>query len=331
MSVYTYDALVCSQNKQEFYIAVLPTEILEKVCYVSSRDQDPKEGFQRSLNESRAKDIANYMNNKDGIIPSAIILSAQDTIQFSFNKTKNTISFKENNHGFMVLDGQHRLYGLFKSGKNYNIPVVIFNNLTTSEEVNLFIDINTTQKGVPTTLLLDIKNLSGRETKKEEKQRKLFNLLNEDSVMAGLLSPSKSKVGKITRVVFNQATNEIFESGFFKDKDIETTYKGLKNYLAALEITLIKSKSDKAKINNGLIFKASLGIFHDIIDMCLEKYGDLKESSLTACLEPISRINYDSYQGTSNTTYSAILSDMKEELRKENRSQYGELDKADLF
>lgn len=331
MSVYTFDALVCSQNKQEFYIAVLPTETLEKVCYVSSRDQDPKEGFQRSLNESRAKDIANYMNNKDGIIPSAIILSAQDTVQFSFNKTKNTISFKENNHGFMVLDGQHRLYGLFKSGKNYNIPVVIFNNLTTSEEVNLFIDINTTQKGVPTTLLLDIKNLSGRETKKEEKQRKLFDLLNEDSVMAGLLSPSKSKVGKITRVVFNQATNEIFESGFFKDKDIETTYKGLKNYLAALEITLIKSKSDKAKINNGLIFKASLGIFHDIIDMCLEKYGDLKESSLAACLEPISRINYDSYQGTSNATYSAILSDMKEELRKENRSQYGELNKADLF
>src|SRR5690606_2233067 len=143
MSVHTYDALVCTQNKQEFYIAVLPTEVLEKVCYVSSRDQDPKEGFQRSLNESRAKDIANYMNNRDGFIPSAIILSAQDAVQFSYNKKNNTINFKENTHGFMVLDGQHRLYGLFKSGKNYYIPVVIFNNLNTMDEVNLFIDINT--------------------------------------------------------------------------------------------------------------------------------------------------------------------------------------------
>lgn len=331
MSVHIYDALLCTQNKQEFYITVLPTEVLEKVCYVSSRDQDPKEGFQRSLNESRAKDIANYMNNRDGFIPSAIILSAQDSVQFSYNKKNNTINFKENTHGFMVLDGQHRLYGLFKSGKNYYIPVVIFNNLNTMDEVNLFIDINTTQKGVPTNLLLDIKNLSGKETKKEDKQRKLFDLLNEDSVMMGLLSPSKSMVGKITRVTFNQATNDIFESGFFKDKDIETIYMGLKNYLAALEVTLIKSKSNKAKMTNGLIFKASLAIFHDIIDTSLEKFGDLKEKSLADCLEPISRINYDTYKGTSNATYSAIVNDMKDELRKENRSQYGQLDKSNLF
>ena len=323
--------MVCTQNKKEFYIAILPTETLKKVCYVSSRDADPKEGFQRSLNESRAKDIANYMNHRDGIIPSAIILSAQDSVQFSHNKSNNTISFKENTHGFMVLDGQHRLYGLFKSEKNYEIPVVIFNNLNTPDEVNLFIDINTTQKGVPTTLLLDIKNLSGKETKKEDKQRKLFDLLNEDSVMAGLFSPSKSKVGKITRVSFNQATNEIFESGFFKDKDVNTIYKGLKNYLAALETTLVKSKSQKAKITNGLIFRAALGVFQDIIDLSLEKYGNLKEDALAICLEPISRINYDSYTGTSNVTFTSLLTEMKDEIKKEKRDQYDEVSTEALF
>ncbi|MFH3692472.1 DGQHR domain-containing protein [Acinetobacter baumannii] len=331
MSTHNFNALVCTQNKQDFYIAVLPTEILQKVCYVSSRDKDPKEGFQRSLNESRAKDIANYMNHRDGVIPSAIILSAQDAVQFTYNRNNNTISFKENMHGFMVLDGQHRLYGLFKSEKNYDIPVVIFNHLNTTDEVNLFIDINTTQKGVPTTLLLDIKNLSGKETKKEDKQRKLFDLLNEDSVMAGLFSPHKSKVGKITRVVFNQATNEIFESGFFKDKDVGTIYKGLKNYLAALETTLVKSKSQKAKITNGLIFKSALGIFQDIIDLSLEKHGNLKEEALAVCLEPISRINYDSFTGTSNTTYTTLLNEMREEIKKEKRDQYDEVNTEDLF
>lgn len=331
MSIHTFPALLCTQNKKDFYIAVLPTEVLQKVCYVSRRDKDPKEGFQRSLNESRAKDIANYMNNKDGIIPSALILSAQDSIDFTHDKKGSKISFVENEHGFMVLDGQHRLYGLFKSEKNYYIPVVIFNNLNIMDEVNLFIDINTTQKGVPTNLLLDIKNLSGKETKKEDKQRKLFDMLNNDSVVAGLLSPSKSMVGKITRLTFNQATNDLFESGFFKDKDIDTIYKGLKNYLSALEVTLLKSKSNKAKITNGLIFKASLAIFHDIIDASLVQFGDLKEKSLMSCLEPISRINYDIYKGTSNATYSAILNDMKDELRKDNHSQYGDLDKSDLF
>ena len=108
----------------------------------------------------------------------------------------------------MVLDGQHRLYGLIKAEKTYQMPVIIFNDLNATKEVTLFIDINTTQKGVPTTILLDIKNLSGRETKKEDLQRQLFDKLNTDSVLAGLLSPAKSKVGKITRVSFNQATNE---------------------------------------------------------------------------------------------------------------------------
>lgn len=331
MSKHTFNALVCTQNKKEFYIAILPTEILKKVCYVSSRDTDPKEGFQRSLNESRAKDIANYMNLRDGIIPSAIILSAQDSVQFSHNKGNETISFKENSHGFMVLDGQHRLFGLFKSEKNYEIPVVIFNNLNTTDEVNLFIDINTTQKGVPTTLLLDIKNLSGKETKKEDKQRKLFDLLNEDSVMAGLFSPSKSRVGKITRVVFNQATNEIFETGFFKDKDVNTIHKGLKNYLSALETTLIKSKSQKAKITNGLIFRAALGVFQDIIDLSLEKHGNLKEDALAICLEPISRVNYDSYTGTSHATFNSLLTEMRDEIKKEKRDQYDEVNTEALF
>lgn len=331
MAKHTFNALVCTQNKKEFYIAILPTDTLKQVCYVSSRDTDPKEGFQRSLNESRAKDIANYMNQRDGIIPSAIILSAQDSVQFTHNKSNNTISFKENSHGFMVLDGQHRLYGLFKSEKNYEIPVVIFNNLNTTDEVNLFIDINTTQKGVPTTLLLDIKNLSGKETKKEDKQRKLFDLLNEDSVMAGLFSPSKSRVGKITRVVFNQATNEIFESGFFKDKDVNTIYKGLKNYLSALEKTLVKSKSQKAKMTNGLIFRAALGVFPEIIDLSLENCGNLKEESLAICLEPISRVNYDSYTGTSHATFTSLLNEMTDEIKKEKRDQYDEVNTEALF
>jgi hypothetical protein len=63
---------------------------------------------------------------------------------------------------------------------------------------------------------LDIKNLTGKETSLEEQQRRLFDRLNKDSVLAGLMSPSKSKVGRITRVSFNAATKELFGNGFFR-------------------------------------------------------------------------------------------------------------------
>lgn len=309
---HRYPALKCSQNNKDFYIAILPNNVLKEICFVSRREEDPLKGFQRSLNESRAKDIAKYLDELDGVIPSALILSAQENVRFSFNK--NEIAFVEQKNGFMVLDGQHRLFGLIKAEKKHEIPVVIFKGLNTSEEVNLFIDINTTQKGVPTTLLIDIKNLAGSETKKEEKQRIVFDRLNENSVLTGLLSPNKSRVGRITRVAFNSATSDIFENGLLKGKNAETIYKCLKNYFEAVDQIFTKSKSEKAKLTNTTFFKASLAIFSEVTEKTLKRSNDLKVESLVIVLEPISKINFDSYTGSNNATYQKVLSDMRAEL-----------------
>jgi DGQHR domain-containing protein len=325
-----FQTLECTQNGQTFYVALLPNEVLKQVCFVSRRDEDPVKGFQRTLNESRAKDIARYLDELKGIIPSALILSAQDNARFAIDSNKGEISFMTNSNSFMVLDGQHRLFGLIKSANHYVVPVVIFNKLNTAKEVNLFIDINTTQRGVPTTLLLDIKNMSGRETKKEDKQRVLFDRLNEESVMAGLLSPAKSKVGKITRLSFNQATNDIFESGFFQDKDDEVIFKGVRNYLEASEKVLKRSKSEKAKLTNTTFFKSLFAIFHEVVNKTLKEFGDLKVESFVNALEPISKLNFDSYTGTSNATLNKVLSDMRKELNEYER-RYSAFSGGDLF
>lgn len=325
-----FKVLECTQNDKTFYVSILPNDVLKSVCFVSRRDEDSEKGFQRTLNESRAKDIARYLDELKGIIPSALILSAQDSARFAIDLNKAEISFVTNPNSFMVLDGQHRLYGLLKSIKSYVIPVIIFNKLNTTQEVNLFIDINTTQKGVPTTLLLDIKNLSGRETKKEDRQRQLFDRLNQESVMAGLLSPAKSKVGKITRVSFNLSTSELFDSGFFQDKDNETIFKGVKNYLEAAEKVFKKSKSEKAKLTNSIFFRALFSVFQEVVDKALKDYSDLKVESFSNVLEPISKLNFDAYAGTSNTALSRVVSDMRKELNEYER-RYNNLNSQDLF
>ena len=323
-------AIECNQNGKIFYLTVLKNDLLKDICFVSRRDEDSKKGFQRNLNESRARDIAKYLDEMRGVIPSVLILSAQSVAKFAFNTKSHDISFIANEKSFMVLDGQHRLYGLMLTEKKYPVPVVIFNQLTTTDEVNLFVDINTTQKGVPTTLLLDIKNLTGRETKKEERQRILFDSLNKQSVMAGLLSATKSQVGKITRVSFKQATNELFETGFFEDKDDQTIYNGVKNYLEAIEMVFNKSKSPKAKMTNTNLFRAIFAIFNETVDKSLDKYSDLKVDSLVNCLEPISRISFDSYTGTSNAAVQRIIKDMKSELNEYDR-KYRDIDGGQLF
>jgi DGQHR domain-containing protein len=323
-------AIECTQNGNTFYTTVLSSKLLKEndTCYVSRRDEDSEKGFQRSLNESRAKDIANYLDKERGCIPSSLILSIQDHAQFQYYPDTSEISFLNKPKIFMVIDGQHRLYGLLKAERNYDVPVIIFNSLKSSDEVSLFIDINTKQKGVPTTLLLDIKNLAGRETKKEEKQKELFDKLNKDSVLAGLMSPTKSQVGKITRVSFNGATNQLFENSYFEDKDVNIIYKGIKNYLQAVENVFRKSKSQRAKVNNGTFFKAIFDIFNEVVDRTLKEYGNLKVDSIEDVLDPISRIDYDTYIGSSKALLQKLTREMRSEL---NRHEKMNIPADDIF
>lgn len=313
MEKETIKAIKCTQNDRTFYLASLKSSILEKICFISRREESPKDGFQRALSEPRAKSIAKYMDEFKGCLPATLILSAQAKSNITFDEESNNLSFDIKDNSFMVLDGQHRLYGLLFAEKDYEIPVAIFDKLTIKDEVNLFIDINTNQKGVPTALLLDIKELTGKETSFEEKQRKLFDLINSDSPLAGLLSPNKSRTGFIARNVFYEATKDFLENGYFADKDVDFIHKGMKNYLEALELVFATTKSKKAKLTTANIFKASFSIFNDIIDKTFEKYGDLKVEHLQDILLPVANINYDDI-GTNKDALKKLIAKMKAQL-----------------
>lgn len=315
MSV-SFPAMACNQNDKTFYLAIFPKEILKKTTFVSRREKDQNDGFQRNLNEARAKDIAKYFDEKKGTIPSPLILSAQENADFHFKN--GSVVFNDLPLTFMVLDGQHRLYGLLKTEKEYSFPVAIFNHLSMEEEVNLFIDINTNQKGVPATLLLDIRKLTGKENSLEAKQRYLFDELNKDSIMAGMFSPYKSQVGKITRVSFNKATKDFIENSIVSKMNDSKILLALKNYLEASELTFKEAKSQKAKLNNSMFFRSILAIANDVLEKSLDQYKNIKTTSLVNIMEPLSKLNYDSYIGSSEATFTKIVSDMKYELKSGN-------------
>lgn len=310
----TYNAIECIQNNKKFYITSLNSSILREVCYISRRDEEPEKGFQRLLNSTRAKNIAKYLDKEQGVIPSAVILSAQQNACFQFNKKSKTISFNVEKDGFLIIDGQHRLYGLYEATNDYDIPVIIFDSLNTAEEVSLFIDINTTQKGVSSALLLDIKELAAKETKVEEKQRILFDLLDKDSPLSGYLSKSRSVSGKISRSAFNEATKGIFENGPLSREDINIVYKAVKNYLSAVEVVFNGTKSSSARITKTVIFKALFSIFNDICNRTLQEYGNLQVKSILEIIEPLSLLEYDQYIGTNKATIARIVNDMNQAL-----------------
>lgn len=314
MARVSIDALQCTQNGKKFIVATMSSEYLKEMCFVSRKNEDSIKGFQRLLNKKRATQIANYLDIDKGIIPSALIVSAQDNAKLRYKDGK--MSFEVAKDSLLVIDGQHRLFGLIESTANYEMPVIIFESLKSSEEVKLFIDINTTQKGVPTALILDIKNQAGTETKLEERQRMLFDKLNRDSVLAGLLLPNESKAGKISRTVFNSYTADIFKSGPVSDMGDDIIYKTIKNYLEAVDFIFKETENDNARINKTIIFKAIMVIFNEVCEKCLIKYKDLKVESLLMYLQPISQLNFDEYTGTNKVTENRIVLDLRYLLRE---------------
>ncbi len=317
MGRVSYPAIKCVQNDHVFYVAVMSSKDLDEMCFVSRRKDDRDKGFQRLLSEKRAREIADYLDNNKGVIPSAIIVSAQPISELEYDETNGKIRIERMPNSLLVLDGQHRLYGMKTAQKNYNIPVVIFSHLNTQDEIRQFIDINTTQKGVPTALILDIKGPAGTETKVEERQRELFDKLNTDSVLAGEMLPSESKAGKISRTSFNSATKAIFESsGPLSGKSDEQIFKAVKNYLEAIVTVFRMSGKGGAKLTKNIIFRAVMSVFNDVVERCLAKFGNMKVASFTEYLMPLQDLEYDEYTGTNKATESRITSDIKSALHE---------------
>ena len=315
MARFSYPALKCTQNDHTFYISVMKSNVLIETCFVTRRKDDPDKGFQRLLSVKRAKEIAKYLDNNKGVIPSALIVSAQPCAKLEYDEDAHKIVLEKVENSLLVLDGQHRLYGLKNATREYEVPVVIFTELNTQEEIRQFIDINTTQKGVATALILDIKGPAGTESKIEERQRKLFDRLNEDSVVANLMLSSESKVGKISRTTFNNATKTIFQSGPISNQSDDKIYKAVKNYLEAV-VTIFKlSGKSSAKITKNILFKTFMLVFNDVIEKCLSSKGSLKTEDLVDFLKPLKDLRYDDYTGTNKQTEQKIIEDIKSALR----------------
>jgi DGQHR domain-containing protein len=308
----SYPALLVVQNARRFYFATIPVDALFPSCFVARRDEDPLAGFQRALNEARADDIAKYLADGNGSIPSNIVLSAQDNADFRYDGKTKSISFTPAPSAFLVLDGQHRLWGYQKCRERHRVPVAIYKGLSRADEAKLFIDINTTQRGVPAALLLDIKQLAHMEDAKESTLRALFDKLNEspNSPLAGKLSAAQSVTGKISRVTFNRAVGKVLSTGVLRDTDPENRYRLLRNYFAAFDAEL----KDKALLTRSAFFEAICEVFDTAVQRAVAIRKNAKQESIQEVISPLTKLSYRGSGARALLDKTSIVSGMQSAL-----------------
>lgn len=160
MPTMTRPAALVRQGSLKLYSTCLRVSDLKRPNFYTISKLDPADGgpgYQRILNEGRAKRLADYLvdgqSEKDAFLPTSIFLATNADIPF--DASTNTITFDVNAIGpFNVVDGQHRIAGLVLAAERnaeileFEIPVNIAVNLDEISQMCHFLIVNTTQKAV---------------------------------------------------------------------------------------------------------------------------------------------------------------------------------------
>lgn len=282
-----YSTSLVTQGAHKFYTLTMPTDVLAKCCFATNREEDPISGFQRVLDEKRAQDIADYMDLGFGTIPSSIVLSAQPEADLQIIGRGKTLEFTFEPHSFLIIDGQHRIFGFSKAKTKLRVPVVVYNGLSKQQESKLFIDINTKQRPVPNELLLDIKKLADAESDEEALLRDLFDAFGDDndSPLVGLTSPSSRSPGKVSRVTFNAAVRPVL--GTFASNSSSLIYPALKGYIKAIYRGFVGINAGDTLLNP-TVFRAVFELFPDVAQRVVDRAGSaFKESDFAEILRPM--------------------------------------------
>ncbi|WP_223160906.1 DGQHR domain-containing protein [Salinicola aestuarinus] len=287
MEEHRFSISTVTQNKHRFYTCTIPSDVLAKCCFVTNREDDPVEGFQRVLDKKRAGEIAKFVDEGMGTIPTSIILSAQDDAQLKIIGKGKTVSFLEHQKAFLILDGQHRVYGFSLAEGYMRVPVVIYNGLSRADETRLFIDINSKQKGVSNELLLDIKRLAEYESDEEVLLRELFDMFDREpsSALYGRLSAAKKSQTKISRVTFKLAVSPILK--YFSSRNHDDVYQMLNAYLTGVSEGLIKIDAGKG-LGSSVVFRGVMQAFPIVAGKVKDRYGsDFSVDHFYEVLEPV--------------------------------------------
>lgn len=311
-----YAISLLRQGGHRFYTLSMPSDVLASCSFATSKDEDPEVGFQRVLDVKRAQEIADYID-AGGTIPSSVVLSAQADSGFRSVDRSKTGAFKFTPHSFLIIDGQHRVYGFSKAKTVLRVPVVIYDNLSKEEEARLFIDINTKQRPVSKELLLAIKSLANSESDIEARLGQVFDLFDTHptSALLGATSSTKKAVGKVDRVTFNAGLRPYL--GSFDGRDVSYVFKVWNAYMHAI-MSGLRQKGVDGAIGKKTTFRAFCEVFPDVVQRVQDKFdGRYTSDNFSVVIKPVFTLKSTFF----SKPPTAIL-DMAESMKKAMRSNF---------
>lgn len=162
-----------------FYMTVVEADILLRLVEVRRRGdayngyslwndkpRSMEEGVQRKESTERVNKISKYCEDPDATFPTPIIVSIYNGVVVLDRDHKFIFNIGEEERIGDVIDGQHRLMGIAKSGysNRFKLPVALMFNMNVEEKAYVFSTINSTQTKVSMSLIYDLFDLSTKRS-----------------------------------------------------------------------------------------------------------------------------------------------------------------------
>lgn len=166
--------LKTSQPIGDFFVGVLSYRVLREIANFdvrrvmqTDRDVERYLGIQRPLNDRRVDELRTYVKFFDATFPTSIIL-AVDPACAEYDEKKHTMTLSNYlptdgsppilfRQIARVLDGQHRIAGLFEyDGEEFDLSVTIFVGIDIAEQAQIFSTVNLEQTKVNKSLAYDL-------------------------------------------------------------------------------------------------------------------------------------------------------------------------------
>ena len=302
-------------GKETFYNFLIKPKELIKIAYVShkaSRDIERLDTYQRMLKPNRLKEIAEFVD-KGGQFPTNIVVNLKSKRNIRFvpkdkigNSEFGVLYLPSTFSSCWIIDGQHRLYGYMQSERakkehdKTTFPVLAYENMKSSKEASLFVDINCKQVKVTRRLLNELyANLTWDSEDFNERMLALSSRIvtsldtQKDSPIYDRVILTNKDKSKYRCLTITSLCDGIKENKFFgtetkagplldsKNKDLEYSkikaVKVLKEFMSWFAISVPENwklgdeKGGYLCTNNAL--RALFRVFKEVLDFVEYKYS----------------------------------------------------------
>ncbi len=312
------------QGKHELYLFTMPADILWGRVKINRREEDKDTGYQRTLSASRVNAIAKYVRSGNPI-PLSVLLSLDGKVVV--NTKERTLTFPASSDIGWVIDGQHRLAGMHKSGTKMDIGIIAFIGLSTEEQIQQFVIINREGKGVPTSLYYDLlKNLPKTKNDSElakERAADIATLLKRDEAspffnrIVVVTSPSRGQIS-LTNFVRKVAPLVQPNRGKFGIYTELEQRQIIDNYYLAFQQAFPKEYcSENSVFFKTIGFGALMNALPTLFDYTLTSQHGFTVENATAVLKNVDYFDFGAWNkfGTGNAAEIQAGDDLREELR----------------